>query len=97
MTRDIEEIEVEQGLSDQKKKELNEIARGSQDVLRDLECILNKFQEISSTDTSHHGLTRKPRQLWKRLKWDQTEVTFLRQRIATQIDVFSLFLGRLTR
>jgi Cdc6-like AAA superfamily ATPase len=76
------------------KKDLDDIDRGCQNVLTELQRILDKNSELGS---SNGGSGRKFARAWKRTKWDQEEINQLRNRLSSNISLLSAFNGRLTR
>ncbi|OOF91694.1 hypothetical protein ASPCADRAFT_154750, partial [Aspergillus carbonarius ITEM 5010] len=90
--RDIEDIYIEVGLSIQQQNHLNDASRACHDVLDDLQCKLNIYQEL---DPGNKRLGGTCRRVWKRLKWDQAEMGEFQQRIHAHIEVFSLFINSL--
>jgi hypothetical protein len=62
-------------------------------VLQDLQDVLDRHQEL---EPNKDGLSGIPRRVWKRLKWDMTEITEFRQRITGYVDTLNLFLTGLT-
>jgi hypothetical protein len=56
--------------------------------------MLDKYQELNP---GNGGLSGASRRVWKRLKWDQTEITRFQQRISGNIHIFNLFLTSLNR
>ena len=92
--RDVDDVLPERDLSNQEKKDLDEIARGCHDVLNQLKERLDKSVEL---DYKVKGISGKPRRTWKRSQWDQTEIDQFRHRVSLNITAFGTFLGRITR
>jgi peptidoglycan hydrolase CwlO-like protein len=63
-------------------RDLEEIDKGCQNVLDDLQRILDKNTELSSESGS---VGKRIKRVWKRLKWDPEDIKKLRSRI-TPID-----------
>src|SRR5436853_6168156 len=92
--RDVDDILPERDLTSEQQKNLEEIARGCNDVVDQLREKLKKNQEL---DSKAKGMSGKPRKIWKRLQWDQAEIDEFRNRIGLSIIAFNTFLGRITR
>jgi hypothetical protein len=91
----VEDFELENGLAEQKKQRLNEISRDCRETLNELQRTLDKHQVIQpGTGTK---VLDAPRRVWKRLRWDQEEISQVQAQIHRNIGVFSLFLSGLTR
>ena len=63
--RDVDDVLPQRDLSSQQKKDLEEIARGCHDVLKQLKEKLEKNQELHS---KAKGISGKSRKMWKRTK-----------------------------
>ncbi|RMZ91406.1 hypothetical protein DV736_g1357, partial [Chaetothyriales sp. CBS 134916] len=87
--RDIEDLLDQRDLSDQQKTELSEIVQGCRGVLEDLEKILDKYQEL---DPTTKGFTGRSRRVWKRLRWDQSDIDGFRSRVTSNISMLNVFL-----
>ncbi|KAI9926266.1 hypothetical protein MW887_004730 [Aspergillus wentii] len=90
--RDIEDFHFEAGLDDRQQKHLNNISHDCHCVLQELEDVLDRYQELGPDK----GLAGTSRRVWKRIKWDQSEINSVQQRIHGNIKVFNLFLAGLT-
>lgn len=94
MLRDVDDVLPQRELTIQQKTELDDVARGCQNVLEELEKSLDKYQELDSSARSLGGMSRR---VWKRLKWDPKDMDEFRSRITSNIVLFNAFLGRITR
>jgi len=92
--RDVDDVLPRRDLTEQQKKNLDEIAQGCYDVLKSLEKTLDKYQEL---DSSAKCINAKSRRVWKRFQWDQKDIDQFRYRITLNISAFDTFLGRITR
>ena len=92
--RDVDDVLPQRDLSNQERKDLDEIARGCHDVLNQLKERLDKNVEL---DSKVKGISGKSRRIWKRFQWDQTEIDQFRHRVSLNITAFGTFLGRITR
>ena len=92
--RDVDDVLPERDLSNQEKKDLDEISRNCHDVLSQLKERLDKNVEL---DLKAKGISGKSRRMWKRFHWDQTEIDQFRHRVSLNITAFGTFLGRITR
>lgn len=93
VVRDVDDILSQRDLTSQQKKNLDEIAQGCCNVLRELKDTLDKYQEL---DSSAKGISGKSRRVWRRLQWDQKDIDQFRSRITLNISAFGTFLGRIT-
>jgi len=92
--RDVDDVLPQRDLTTQQKNDLDEIAQGCFNVLKNLEETLDKYQELNS---SVKGISGKSRRAWKMFRWDQGEIDQFRNRISLNISAFGTFLGRITR
>jgi hypothetical protein len=92
--RDVDDTLPQRDLTIQQHKDLDEIAQGCCNVLKELERILDKNQELSPGPT---GVSGKSRRIWKRVQWDQKDIEQFRSRISLNINAFNTFQGGLTR
>ncbi len=92
--RDVDDVLPQRELTSQQKTELDDIAKRCRNVLEELEKTLDKHQELDSCAKSLGG---KSRRVWKRLMWDPKEMDEFRSRIISNIVLFNVFLGRMTR
>ncbi|OBT62628.1 hypothetical protein VE03_08515 [Pseudogymnoascus sp. 23342-1-I1] len=83
-----------QDLNDGQKRDLEDIDKGCQNVLNDLQRILDKNTEFNSESGS---VGKRIQRVWKRLKWDPEDINKLRSRISTHIGFLNAFNGLLTR
>lgn len=91
----LQDVELsEQDLSIQQKTELGEIANGSRDVLRALEQMLDKYGELKPGSGST-GMRMK--RVWKRLKWEPTDIQELRSRLVANVILLNAFQGRVSK
>lgn len=87
--RDIEDIEPDEQLSDKQKQHLNTISQKCKPTLHNLEHFLDAYQEIECCEQNIRGISRR---VWKKLKWDESEMHEFQQQLHGQVQVFSLFL-----
>ena len=92
--RDIDDVLPQRDLSDQLKEKLEEIVRCCRDVLKELEDVLDRYQEL---DHNVSGLGKRSRRVWKRFRWDQGAIDGLRSRITLNISLFNTFLEQISR
>ncbi|RFU33238.1 hypothetical protein B7463_g3094, partial [Scytalidium lignicola] len=76
------------------KKDLEDIDKGCQNVLIELQRILDNNTELSN-QAGNTGTRIK--RVWKRFKWDPENIRDLRSRISTNIGLLNAFNGRFTR
>jgi hypothetical protein len=81
-------------LTKEEKTKLRDIAEGCRNVLGDLDRILDKYRELSSHPES---VGKRVKRVWKRLKWEPEDISALRSRISSNINLLNAFNGRLTR
>jgi Cdc6-like AAA superfamily ATPase len=81
-------------LDNNQKRDLEDIDKGCQTVLEELQRILDKNSELSS-ETGSVG--KRIKRVWKRLNWKPEDIDKLRSRISTNIGFLNAFNGRLTR
>ncbi|KAJ5168924.1 uncharacterized protein N7482_004518 [Penicillium canariense] len=91
--RDIEDIEPEKSLSDQQKQTLNDTSQHCRDILKDLNKILESFQDLTPNEPRTHKWKQKFQQVVKRLEWDQAEIDAFRPRLAGITAAFGLLLN----
>ena len=94
VVRDVDDVLLQRDLPSQQKKDLDEIARGCQEVLNQLKEKLDRNKEL---DSKVKGMSGKSRRVWKRFQWDQAEIEQFRNRVNLNITSFGAFLGRITR
>jgi Cdc6-like AAA superfamily ATPase len=92
--QDTDVIFSDKDLDADQKRYLDDIDRGCQNVLTELQQVLDKNGELSSPTGS---LGKRFTRAWKRMKWDQEEINGLRNRLSSNISLLSAFNGRLTR
>ncbi|KAI9854922.1 MAG: hypothetical protein M1824_006491 [Vezdaea acicularis] len=86
---DVVQCRSELQVSEEQKEKLDALVEGCKDVLAELRAKLKKSECLDDTSQS---LKTKSRKAWSRLRWDQTEIQGLRDRIvsnATLLDSFS--------
>jgi hypothetical protein len=91
--QDVEVVLPERELSSQQETELHDIAEGCHNVLKKLNEILEKYQELDSSPKTG----RKARRVWKRMKWEPEDIKEVRSRIVANITLLNAFQGRLAR
>ncbi len=92
--RDIEDLLPQRELNSQQTTELHDIAEGCRNVLKNLNEILKKYQEL---DSNPKTVGRKAQRAWKRLKWEPEDIKELRSRIIANIVLLNTFQVRLAR
>ena len=81
-------------LTNEEKTKLRDIAECCRNVLDDLDRILDNYRELSSAPES---VGKRVKRAWKRLKWEPEDISKLRSRISSNINLLNAFNGRLTR
>ncbi|CAI6339346.1 unnamed protein product [Periconia digitata] len=97
LSRIIEEIDdilPHRSLSAQQEKHLRERQQVCEDILGELRIILNQSASLEGSDTRPKD--GKLRVVWKRLRWNQTEIENLRNRLHFGIDGLNLFMQNVT-
>ena len=92
--RDVDDVLPQRDLTIQQKNDVDKIAQGCYNALKELEDALDKFQDLGSTVK---GISGKSRKVWKRLQWDQKDIDQFQSRITLNISAFDTFLSRITR
>jgi peptidoglycan hydrolase CwlO-like protein len=92
--QDVDVVLPQRDITDKQKVELSSITQACRNVLSELEQKINKYQEL---DSSADNLKSKTRRVWKRLKWDQSDIDEFRRRITSNIVLLNTFLGRVNR
>ena len=92
--QDLEDLELEQGLNSQQKVKVLNVSHGCLDVLGELRGKLDGFQVLDSGATNIKG---KARRVWKRLVWDQDEISSFRQRIISSLASLNLLIEKINR
>ena len=72
-------------LSDNKRQEGQEVLRGCQRVLEDLDALIEKYNGLASTSTS---------QVFKRIKLGTEDIATLRARLTSNTTLLSSFIQR---
>jgi hypothetical protein len=93
--QDVEIVLPERELTSQQKIELGRITGGCRNILKELEETLEKHQDLDSGGAK--SLAGKPRRVWKKLKWNQTDIEEFRSRITLNIMLLNTLVGRITR
>ncbi|KAK4212166.1 hypothetical protein QBC37DRAFT_389070 [Rhypophila decipiens] len=78
-------------LTQAQQNDLAEILSSCQTVLQDLEQVLGKFTELSSTNDPSLGM--RARRVWKQLKWEPGDIRELRERIVSVVSLLHAYLG----
>lgn len=81
-------------LSSQQTIQLSTLVKGCKQVLEDLDGKLKKYEGL---DTHASSLGPKTGSLWKKLKWDQSEVDALRSRLISNNTSLEIFYSGLAR
>ena len=92
--REVNDVLPQRDLSDQQKANLEEISQGCKEVLKDLEDMLDRYQEL---DSKMSGPGKRSRRVWKRLRWDQKAIDRLRSQIVSNILILDTFQGAIDR
>lgn len=83
-----------QELSADQKRDLENIDKGCQNVLNELQRIVDKNSELSSKCGS---VGKRIKRVWKGLTWKPEAINELQSRISTNIGFLNAFNGRLTQ
>jgi hypothetical protein len=89
--RDLEDVIPKRSLTDQQSTDLKDILHGCDNVLKDLDEILDNYEDLGS-----HGLGKKPKRFWKKMTWEPDDVKDLRSRLTSNVGLLDAFEGRLT-
>ena len=81
-------------LSEEERKHLQSLVQGCQDVFDELNALTEKFSILGADSTSFKARSQKA---WKKITWDQDEVTELRSRITSNVVMLEAFNGNLAR
>ncbi|KAJ9492914.1 hypothetical protein VN97_g257 [Penicillium thymicola] len=81
-------------LSSQQQAELQEISTGCNEVLADILEKIEDYTELSTTNDTKRNIAKR---VWKRLKWEPSDVQELRLRIGTNIALLAAFNGQMMR
>ena len=92
--QDVDDVLPQRDLSDEQKTKLEMITEGCKNVLKDLEDLLDRCQEL---DSNIGGFGKRSRRVWKRLRWDQKAIDGLRSRIASNVLLLNTFLGQISK
>ncbi|CAG8419070.1 unnamed protein product [Penicillium salamii] len=93
----VQDVEIELSsntLTKGQHAELHAVITSCQTVLSDLQRTIYSFKELATTDTTKRSIAK---QVWKRLKWEPTEIQELRSRISSNVILLNSFNGRLVR
>ena len=81
-------------LSSQQTAQLSTLVQGCQKVLEDLDAKVKKYDSLG---THASGPGPKAGKVWKKLKWDQSEVDELRSRLTSNLTGLEVFYSGITR
>ncbi|QGA16434.1 hypothetical protein EYB26_004101 [Talaromyces marneffei] len=90
--QDIDDIESEEGLNPRQKASISQISQACHEVFRELEDMLDEYQELGHDKGT---LGKKTRRVWKRLQWDQSKINDFRKRIDSYMILFSNVIATL--
>ncbi|KAJ5977574.1 hypothetical protein N7501_000916 [Penicillium viridicatum] len=93
----LQDVEIDisaKELSSQQQAELQEISTGCNEVLADILKKIEDYTELSTTNDAKRNIARR---VWKRLKWEPSDVQELRLRIGTNIALLTAFNGQIMR
>ena len=100
--RDIDDVAPARELTLQQRIEFEEVVQGVRQVLKELEDLLDKYQELAEspvinagTDGAKLGGSTRARRIWKRLKFDSREINAFRDKIASCTTLLVAFLGKI--
>ena len=93
--RDLEDIFPERSLNERQQADLKDYIKGCDHVLKDLDRILDRYHDLDSA-TRPSKLGKKPRRLWKRLKWEPDDVKELRSRLTSNVGLLNAFTTTLS-
>jgi uncharacterized protein YoxC len=79
---------------DKQQAELNRIIQSCHLVLQDLQSKLNKLHVLGD---SAPDWKRRVQQAWKKVRWDQAEITNYRSRIVSNISLLNIVVGNINR
>lgn len=82
----MDDIPLQRNSPDQQKTDFSEITQGCQDIVKELEETLDQYQELGPNTKGSAGRLKRA---WKRLKWDQTNIDRLRNRITSNVLLFN--------
>lgn len=91
--REIDDLRAEQDLKDSQEKQLNELSQECFRTLSNLEKYLDKYHVLDRSN----GKSDKPKRIWKRITWDQSEIQSFRSSIEANLDNYNLFLTAINR
>lgn len=81
-------------LSPQQIQQLSTLVEGCRKVLEDIDAKVKKYDSL---DTHASGPGAKTEKVWKKLKWDQSEIDALRLRIISNITSLEAFNAGIAR
>ncbi|CAG8889738.1 unnamed protein product [Penicillium egyptiacum] len=93
----LQDVEIDisaKELNSQQQAELNELLTGCHEVLAD---ILKKIDDYTELSTTNDGKRNMAKRVWKRLKWEPSDVQELRLRINTNIALLTAFNGQIMK
>ena len=91
--RDLEDVLPERELTLRQQLDHQEYIQGCENVLKDLEKIIDKYEIL---DAHPAGLGNKLRRSWKRLKFEPEDVRDLRSRLISNVGLWNSFMGSLS-
>ncbi|KAJ5486476.1 hypothetical protein N7530_000776 [Penicillium desertorum] len=93
----LQDVEIDisaKELSSQQQGELQELSKACHKVLAD---ILKKIEDYTELSTTNDGKRNMAKRVWKRLKWEPSDVQELRIRISTNIALLTAFNGQIMK
>ncbi|OQD71694.1 hypothetical protein PENPOL_c001G06226 [Penicillium polonicum] len=93
----LQDVEIDlsaKELSSQQQAELKEISTGCNEVLADILKKIEDYTELSTTNDAKRNIAKR---VWKRLKWEPSDIQELRLRIGTNITLLTAFNGQIMR
>ncbi|OQE93683.1 hypothetical protein PENNAL_c0005G05905 [Penicillium nalgiovense] len=81
-------------LDSQQQAELNKLSTGCHEVLDE---VLKKIEDHTELSTTNDGKRNMAKRVWKRLKWEPSDVQELRLRISTNVALLTAFDGQIMK
>ena len=91
---DLKDVLPHRDVPDDRSKELRSVQDQCQQLFEDLEQKLDRYVALDGKGVSKREMMSK---MWKRVRWDQTEILEYRNRCQRCIDGFSAHLTFLNR
>ncbi|CAG7985724.1 unnamed protein product [Penicillium nalgiovense] len=93
----LQDVEIDisaKQLDSQQQAELNKLSTGCHKVLDE---VLKKIEDYTELSTTNDGKRNMAKRVWKRLKWEPSDVQELRLRISTNIALLTAFNGQIMK